>query len=157
LQVELCDPCLSALSVPPWPKKRYINTLPFLFLSIALYVNQRCLHNTWARRRPGPANFDHWFYRAFAWLHITIGRRYRLSRGFLCNRLLYMRRRYQCCYAQWRLFTTSGSGTSHRLRFNRHCSLTALCPFNVTFECNCISQLIFFQYLSEGPWMTLPE
>jgi len=32
LQVELCDPCLSALSVPPWPKKRYINTLPFLFL-----------------------------------------------------------------------------------------------------------------------------
>jgi len=27
-----CDPCLSALSVPPWPKKRYINTLPFLFL-----------------------------------------------------------------------------------------------------------------------------
>jgi len=31
LQVKLCDPCLSALSVPPWPKKRYINTLPFLF------------------------------------------------------------------------------------------------------------------------------
>jgi len=26
-----CDPCLSALSVPPWPKRRYINTLPFLF------------------------------------------------------------------------------------------------------------------------------
>ena len=32
LQVKLCDPRLSALSVPPWPKKRYINTLPFLFL-----------------------------------------------------------------------------------------------------------------------------
>ena len=32
LQVKLCDPCLSALSVPPWPKKRYINTLPFLHL-----------------------------------------------------------------------------------------------------------------------------
>ena len=31
LQVKLCDPCLSALSVPPWPKKRYINTLPFPF------------------------------------------------------------------------------------------------------------------------------
>jgi len=31
LQVKLCDPRLSALSVPPWPKKRYINTLPFLF------------------------------------------------------------------------------------------------------------------------------
>ena len=30
LQVKLCDPCLSALSVPPWPKRRYINTLPFL-------------------------------------------------------------------------------------------------------------------------------
>jgi len=28
LQVKLCDPCLRALSVPPWPKKRY--TLPFL-------------------------------------------------------------------------------------------------------------------------------
>ena len=33
LQVKLCDPCLSALSVPPWSKKRYINTRPFLFLS----------------------------------------------------------------------------------------------------------------------------
>jgi len=34
LQVKLCDPCLSALSVPPWPKKCYINTVPFLpFLS----------------------------------------------------------------------------------------------------------------------------
>ena len=34
LQVKLCDPCLSALSVPPWTKKRYINTFPFLsFLS----------------------------------------------------------------------------------------------------------------------------
>ena len=32
LQVKLCDPCLSALSVPSWPKKRYINTLPFLTL-----------------------------------------------------------------------------------------------------------------------------
>ena len=32
LQVKLCDPCLSALSVPHWPKKRYINTLPFLSL-----------------------------------------------------------------------------------------------------------------------------
>jgi len=30
LQVKLCDACLSALSVPPWPKRRYINTLPFL-------------------------------------------------------------------------------------------------------------------------------
>jgi len=31
----LCDPCLSALSVPPWPKKRYINTLPsFLLVDI---------------------------------------------------------------------------------------------------------------------------
>jgi len=30
LQVKLCDPCLSALNVPPWPKRRYINTLPFL-------------------------------------------------------------------------------------------------------------------------------
>ena len=33
LQVKLCDPCLSALCVPPWPKKRYINTLPFLSLA----------------------------------------------------------------------------------------------------------------------------
>jgi len=31
LQVKLCDPCPSALCVLPWPKKRYINTLPFLF------------------------------------------------------------------------------------------------------------------------------
>jgi len=31
LQVKLCDPCLSALSVPPWPKKHCINTLPFLY------------------------------------------------------------------------------------------------------------------------------
>ena len=30
LQVKLCDPCLSDLSVPHWPKKCYINTLPFL-------------------------------------------------------------------------------------------------------------------------------
>jgi len=30
LQAKMCDPCLSALSVPPWPKKCYINTLPFL-------------------------------------------------------------------------------------------------------------------------------
>jgi len=32
LQVKLCDPCLSALSVPSWPKKRHINTLPLLSL-----------------------------------------------------------------------------------------------------------------------------
>jgi len=32
LQVKLCDPYLSALSVRPWPKKCYINTLPVLFL-----------------------------------------------------------------------------------------------------------------------------
>ena len=31
LLVKLCDPCLSALCVLPWPKKCYINTLPFLF------------------------------------------------------------------------------------------------------------------------------
>ena len=30
LQVKLCDPCLSSLSVTSRPKKRYINTLPFL-------------------------------------------------------------------------------------------------------------------------------
>ena len=35
LQVKLCDPCLSALSVPPWPKRRYINTLPFLSFNSA--------------------------------------------------------------------------------------------------------------------------
>ena len=29
LQVKLCDPCMSALSVPPLPKRRYINTFPF--------------------------------------------------------------------------------------------------------------------------------
>jgi len=29
LQVKLCDSFLSVLSVPPWPKKRNINTLPF--------------------------------------------------------------------------------------------------------------------------------
>ena len=32
LQVKLCDPCLGALSVPPWPKKRYINTVPMTIL-----------------------------------------------------------------------------------------------------------------------------
>jgi len=30
LKVKLCDPCLSTLRVPSWPKRRYINTLPFL-------------------------------------------------------------------------------------------------------------------------------
>jgi len=40
LQVKLCDPCLSALCVPPWPKKRYINTLHFLS-----YLHDS-LHNT---------------------------------------------------------------------------------------------------------------
>ena len=45
LQVKLCDPCLSAFSVPPWPKKRCINTLPFLsFLSGTKVPNvkERC-------------------------------------------------------------------------------------------------------------------
>jgi len=40
LQVKLCDPCLSALSVPPWPKKRYINTLPFLTQPLIGLVSQ---------------------------------------------------------------------------------------------------------------------
>jgi len=30
IKVWLCDPCLSAVSVPPWPKKRCVITLPFL-------------------------------------------------------------------------------------------------------------------------------
>jgi len=42
LQVKLGDPCLSALSVPPWPKKRYINTLPFLSFT---RVHGPCVQN----------------------------------------------------------------------------------------------------------------
>jgi len=45
LQVKLCDPCLSALSVPPWPKKRYKNTLPFLSLLVAAVVVE-CIYKT---------------------------------------------------------------------------------------------------------------
>jgi len=33
LFADKTDPCLSALSVPPLPKRRYINTLPFLSFS----------------------------------------------------------------------------------------------------------------------------
>jgi len=36
LQVKLCDPCLSDLCVPWCKKRRYINTLPFLFLSFLM-------------------------------------------------------------------------------------------------------------------------
>jgi len=46
LQVKMCDPCLSALSVPPWPKKRYINTLPFLSFDVLILdvsIGFRCL------------------------------------------------------------------------------------------------------------------
>jgi len=39
LQVNLCDPCLSALSVPPWPKKRYINTLPFFTKEFSYHIH----------------------------------------------------------------------------------------------------------------------
>jgi len=38
LQVKLCDPCLSALSVPPWPKKapyKY-SSFPFPFIVNAI-------------------------------------------------------------------------------------------------------------------------
>jgi len=38
LQVKLCDPCLSALSVPPWPKRHYINTVPFLRIKRPTWV-----------------------------------------------------------------------------------------------------------------------
>ena len=38
MSTKLRDPCLSALSVPPWPKRRYINTLPFLSMTDALAV-----------------------------------------------------------------------------------------------------------------------
>ena len=41
LQVKLCDPCLSTLSVP-WCKRRYINTLPFLSF---LTTNPSALHS----------------------------------------------------------------------------------------------------------------
>ena len=39
LQVKLCDPCLSVLSIPPWRKKRYINTLPFLSYTLQWFTH----------------------------------------------------------------------------------------------------------------------
>jgi len=36
LQVKLCDPCLSALSVPPWPKKALYKYCSFLSFVLAL-------------------------------------------------------------------------------------------------------------------------
>ena len=45
LQVKLCDPRLSALCVPPWPKRRYINTLPFVsfLVHVSLSAQSRTL------------------------------------------------------------------------------------------------------------------
>jgi len=45
LQVKLCDLCRSALSVPPWPKRHYINTLPFLFPFLSVISIQQLKHN----------------------------------------------------------------------------------------------------------------
>jgi len=50
LQVKLCDPCLSALSVPPWPKKRYINTLPFLSLAVEPVAGCTTVCDAWPVR-----------------------------------------------------------------------------------------------------------
>ena len=47
LQVELCDPCLSALCVPPWPKRCYINTLPFLSFPFLSNHTLALLWNGW--------------------------------------------------------------------------------------------------------------
>jgi len=36
------DPCLSALYVPPWPKRRYINTLSFLSFTLLVWLTRAC-------------------------------------------------------------------------------------------------------------------
>ena len=52
LQVKLCDPCLSALSVPPRRKKRYIkySSFPFSFAHTPLPRRLRCLDPRRLRR-----------------------------------------------------------------------------------------------------------
>ena len=39
LEVKLCDPCLSALSVPPWPKSAIYSSFPFLYIPLRSVIN----------------------------------------------------------------------------------------------------------------------